>query len=65
MRSDLFPRNPADVRVTEFFGSVRNVERTGRVVELEEEEEEQQGDLGAAVAGAGLVPPPARRPGLG
>ncbi|XP_037079870.1 putative GPI-anchor transamidase [Pollicipes pollicipes] len=36
VRSDLFPRNPADVRVTEFFGSVRNVERTDHVVDLGE-----------------------------
>ncbi|XP_043225858.1 putative GPI-anchor transamidase [Amphibalanus amphitrite] len=34
VRSDLFPRNPADVRVTEFFGSVRHVERTDRLVDL-------------------------------
>ena len=35
VRSDLYPRDPAHVRVTEFFGSVRNVERTDHVVELE------------------------------
>ncbi|CAG0887197.1 unnamed protein product [Cyprideis torosa] len=33
-RTDLFPRDPATVKVTEFFGSVRHIELTDHVIPL-------------------------------
>ena len=35
-RVDLFPRDPSKVPITDFFGSVRNVELTQQIINLTE-----------------------------
>ena len=36
-RVDLFPRDPSKVPITDFFGSVRNVELTQQIINLTED----------------------------
>lgn len=40
VREDLYPKNPKKVKVTEFFGGVRNVELTKKTVNLKRPEKE-------------------------
>ena len=44
-RTDLFPRDPFKVPITDFFGSVRNVELTSEVQNLTSITEEEEAEV--------------------